>query len=224
MPRQIPLVNSSAFALVDDADYAFLMQWQWRLNNKGYAVRSEVIAGKRVYVNMHRVILDAPRGRYVDHIDNNKLNNTRINLRLCTGSQNQANRRLHRNNTSGFKGVTRRGDRWHARIEVNGKSIHLGYHDSAHQASLVYDHAARRYFGDFARLNHPRSPRMEAYEQRLHRILAGEQPKRALRAQTSRATGAKAQVCSSGRLLGQRVLASRDYLERKETTSGLLSG
>jgi hypothetical protein len=121
--------------------------------------------------------MNAPRGRYVDHIDNNKLNNTRSNLRLCTGSQNQANRRLHRNSSTGFKGVTRRGNRWHARIEVHGKSIHLGYHDDAFQASLIYDHAARRYFGDFARLNHPRSPRMEAYEQRLDRILAGEQPK-----------------------------------------------
>lgn len=54
MPRQIPLLNSPAFALVDDADYAFLSQWQWRRNNKGYAVRSELIAGKRVYFNMHR--------------------------------------------------------------------------------------------------------------------------------------------------------------------------
>src|SRR5690349_18751373 len=114
--RQIPLSNCSAFALVDDADYAFLMQWRWRRNNKGYAIRTETIGGKRFVINMHRVIMAAQRGQYVDHIDNDRLNNTRATLRLCTQSQNQANRRLHKNNTSGYKGVTRRGTKWHARI------------------------------------------------------------------------------------------------------------
>lgn len=176
MTQKILLTNRSSFAFVDDADYALLMQWRWRLNNKGYVVRSETIGGKRVVINMHRVIMDAQRGQYVDHIDNDKLNNTRSNLRLCTQSQNQANRRLHKNNTSGYKGVTRRGSRWHARIEVNGKSIHLGYHDSALQASRIYDHAARRFFGEFARLNHPTRPRTQGDEARLDAILAGEQP------------------------------------------------
>lgn len=160
MPQRIPLTNWADFAMVDEADYLFLRQWQWRRNSKGYAVRTEVIDGKRTYINMHRVILNTPHGLYVDHIDNNNLNNIRANLRLCTQSQNQANRRLHKNNTSSYKGVTRRGDRWHARIWVQGRMIHLGYHDKAYVASMVYDHAARRYFGEFARLNHPNMPPM----------------------------------------------------------------
>ena len=115
MTQKIPLFNNSSFALVDDVDYAFLMQWRWRRNNKGCAVRSEVINGKRVVINMHRVIMNAQRGQYVDHINNDRLNNTRANLRLCTQSQNQANRRRHKNNTSGYKCVTRRGSRFQSR-------------------------------------------------------------------------------------------------------------
>jgi hypothetical protein len=176
MSRPLPLSNCSAFTLVDDADFLFLSQWAWRRSTKGYVVRSETINGKRVYMNLHRVIMNAPRGLYVDHIDNDKLNNTRSNLRLCTQSQNQANRRLHKNNSSGFKGVTRRGNRWHARIWVQEKQIHLGYHDKAYQASMLYDHAARRFFGEFARLNHPDMPRMLSYEEKLDRILAQHEP------------------------------------------------
>ncbi len=177
MVQRIPLTNGSDFARVDDVDYAFLMQWRWRRNNKGYAVRDEIINGKRVTFNMHRIILNAQRGQYVDHIDNDTLNNCRANLRLCTQSQNQANRRKHRNNTSGYKGVTRRGDRWHARIEVRGRVIHLGYHDSAERASRVYDHAAMRFFGAYARTNHPNGEHIEYYERLLDQILAHQQPK-----------------------------------------------
>ncbi len=178
MPQQIPLANCTACTLVDDTDFAFLSQWRWRKNNKGYVVRSETVNGQRVYLNLHRVLLNALRGLYVDHINGNKLDNRRSNLRLCTQSQNQANRRLHRNNSSGFKGVTNRGSRWHARIWVREQQIHLGYHATAYRASLVYDHAARRFFGEFARLNHPNMPRMEGIEVILDQILSSHSPVR----------------------------------------------
>ena len=176
MPQRLPLSNCPDFTLVDDADFTFLSQWRWRKNNKGYIVRSETINGKRVYFNLHRVLLNAQRGQYVDHLDGNVKNNQRANLRLCTASENLANRGLFRNSTTRYKGVTRRGNRWHARIWLRKQMIHLGYHDDAYRASMLYDHAARRFFGPFARLNHPDMPRMEYYEQILDRILAGSAP------------------------------------------------
>ena len=50
--------------------------------------------------------------------------------------------------------------------------MHLGYHDSLYDASLIYDHAARRFFGDFARLNHPDMPQMRSVDRRLDALLA----------------------------------------------------
>jgi hypothetical protein len=172
MTQSIPLTKGNV-AIVDDQDYASLSQWRWRVNSKGYAIRSEYINGKEVVYCMHRIILGAERGQYVDHIDHNRLNNVRSNLRLCTQSQNQANRRLQKNSTTGYKGVTRRGDRWHARIWVEGKCIHLGYHANAYRAALIYDHAARRFFGEFAALNYPNGLQTAYFDAIVDGILSG---------------------------------------------------
>lgn len=126
---------------------------------------------------MHRIILGAKRGQYVDHIDHNRLNNTRSNLRLCTQSENQANRRLHKNSSTGYKGVTRHGSYRHARLWVNGTCVHLGYHEDAYTASMVYDHAARRFYGEFAQVNHPDTPSIPYYEALLDAILGRSQPR-----------------------------------------------
>lgn len=171
MTQSIPLTKGKV-ALVDDQDYAYLSQWRWRVNSKGYAIRSETINGKEVVYCMHRIILGAKRGQYVDHINHDRLNNIRANLRLCTQSQNQANRRLQKNSTTGYKGVTRSEDRWQARIWVRGRCIHLGYHDTAETAARVYDQAARRFFREFAGLNFPTSPASPIFDQMLDDILA----------------------------------------------------
>lgn len=89
--RWIPLTQGK-FALVDEADYEWLNQWNWQLSN-GYAVRSRRIPkGKRQAIYMHRVVCNAPIGTEVDHLDSDGLNNRRSNLRIATTSQNQRNR------------------------------------------------------------------------------------------------------------------------------------
>lgn len=91
--------------------------------------------------------------RDIDHKNHKKDDNRWCNLRLATDSQNQANRKLPRNNTSGYKGVS-----WHshygkyvASIEVRGKAIWLGAHESKELAAKAYIEAAKKYFGEFAR-------------------------------------------------------------------------
>ena len=113
-------------------------------------------ARRRVY--LHRWLLDAQPGQLVDHIDGNKLNNRRSNLRLVTRSQNQANRRHNRTSRSRYKGVTwhKRRKRWMARIQVRGRRITIGYYADALQAAYEYDAFARSYFGEYARVNFPR--------------------------------------------------------------------
>jgi hypothetical protein len=142
MSKQIPLTKGQ-FALVDDADYDWLNQWRWRLNSKGYAIRSFYVDGKEIVLCMHRVIMDAQPGQYVDHIDGNRLNNTRKNLRFVTQQQNLMYRHIFYNNSSGYKGVTLRNQRWHARIGLDDKIIHLGYYHDAETAALAYDVEAR---------------------------------------------------------------------------------
>ena len=105
---------------------------------------------------MHRLILDAPDGAQVDHIDHDSLNNQRSNLRLCTCSENQRNRRGRpKNNTSGYIGVAwyRRCGRWGSQIWVNGKDHWLGLFDDPAEAARVRDAAAKRLHGEFATLN-----------------------------------------------------------------------
>lgn len=116
-----------------------------------YAMRE--VEDKTTY--MHRVIMNCPEGMQVDHINGNKKDNRRSNLRICSASQNMANRSKPSNNTSGYKGVGWRKSRckWIASIRVNSNLYHLGSFDCKHQAALTYDIAAKKYFGEFADLN-----------------------------------------------------------------------
>jgi hypothetical protein len=98
MSHPIPLTRG-AYALVDDADYAWLTRWRWRLNSHGYAIRSIYVEEHEVHFSMHRVILNAQRGQFVDHIDHNRLNNTRANLRFVTRQENTRYRQRFRNSS-----------------------------------------------------------------------------------------------------------------------------
>jgi hypothetical protein len=88
----------------------------------------------------------------IDHRDGNPSNNRWSNLRRATVSQNNANRRLHRNNKCGFKGVVQNHiGRWVASIYKNGQRHHLGCFATAQEAHAAYVAAARKLFGEFAR-------------------------------------------------------------------------
>lgn len=141
-------LTQNKFALVDDEDYERLNQYKWYFSHYGYAVRPRNIF-------MHRVILKLIKGQEGDHRDLNTLNNQKFNLRAATRSQNNANHSLQRNNTSGYKGVSfnKRIKRFVAYTKVAGKYIHLGLFDDPILAAKAYDLAAKKYFGEYARLN-----------------------------------------------------------------------
>jgi len=123
-------------ALVDDEDYERLSKYTWRLHSKGYATRSSSTNGKETRLMMHREILETGEFQ-VDHVDRNKLNNQKDNLRIATNSINQFNKGKQKNNTSGTPGVfwDRSKNIWRARIQLDGKRIELGRFKTVDEAA-----------------------------------------------------------------------------------------
>lgn len=146
------------FALVDNEDFAYLNQWKWQLSNRGYASRPKWLKprklNKQTTIYMHRFILDFPVLE-VDHINMNKLDNRKENLRLVTDYQNALNRGKHKDNKSGFKGVSwvKRDKKYKAEITVNKKYNYLGLFDTKEEAAQAYNNEAKKYHGEFAKLN-----------------------------------------------------------------------
>ncbi len=155
--KEIPLTQGKV-AIVDAADFERLSQWKWsahKMKNTWYAVRGYRLNGKSFLVRMHREITNAEAKESVDHIDGDGLNNRRENLRRCSQQQNCANRGPSRNNTSGFKGVSWQKGKWRVGIKIAYRRIYLGSFDDIGEAARAYDDAARRLYGEFARLNFP---------------------------------------------------------------------
>ena len=139
---EIPLANSKKVALISKEDME-LTKLRWRLDNDGYAECTSKRSNKR----MHRhIFTDIPQGLVPDHINRDRLDSRRENLRLVTFRENTLNRKF-KNNTSGRVGV-----RWHkvanryiANIRVNGKLLHLGYFDDIKDAAKVRREAEINY-------------------------------------------------------------------------------
>lgn len=137
---------------IDKEDYERVSKVSW-YNHCGY-MRARM--GKKL-VSLHRYLLDlsTEEKRQVDHIDRNKLNNCKSNLRLATASQNGANRRRQVNSINNYKGVSWKKDKkkWTASITQNGKQKHIGYYTTEEGAAIAYNEKAIELFGDFACIN-----------------------------------------------------------------------
>lgn len=147
------ILTQGKVALVDDEDFERLNKHKWYCRN-GYAVRmTKFSLGKRQAILMHREIISPPQGLVVDHINGDGLDNRKKNLRACTHAENIRNQKLNRLNTTGYKGVCVNSKKWIARIKINGKLLYLGRYNTPEEAAQVYDEAARKYFGKFAKVN-----------------------------------------------------------------------
>lgn len=152
--KQIEL-SEGIVTLVDDEDFDIVSRHKWRLirmsGNYCYAVR---FVERKAFL-LHRELLGLAHGdvRVVDHIDGNGLNNCRANLRVCNQAENARNRRIHKNNKAGLKGVYRdnKSGRFRAQIRHNNTKVHLGSYGTPEEAHSVYLAAAQRLHGKFAR-------------------------------------------------------------------------
>ena len=143
--------GTGKFALVDDEDYELVNQYRWRINAYGYAETK--VKKKSIY--MHRLIMDAKKGKEVDHINHDKLDNQKSNLRICTRQQNGHNQRPQKNGSSQYKGVSylKTSKKWQAQITHNNEKIYIGVYKTESQAALAYNAKAKNLFGKFALLN-----------------------------------------------------------------------
>lgn len=138
---EIPLTKGK-IAIVDD-DMAHLLKWKFFLSDFGYARRTVCLGnGKRISVFLHHLVAGFPINKFqIDHINGDRLDNRRNNLRIVTRRQNQANRREHRGEklkNSKFVGVTKAKNKWAARIKINGRNISLGSFELEKTAGKAY--------------------------------------------------------------------------------------
>lgn len=139
-------LTQGKFALVDDEDFDYLNQMKWYFNSgTGYA--RTTIKGKKHY--MHRMINKTPKGLHTDHIDRNKLNNCKSNLRTVTNIINSWNKGKTIKNTSGVNGVTwsKRYSKWQAQLKIKGINHYLGRYDNIKDAELARKQGEILYHG-----------------------------------------------------------------------------
>lgn len=153
MAKEI-ILTQNKITIVDDEDFERLNKFKWHAHSTPhifYAART--FNNKMIY--MHRYIMKTEGKLQVDHINGNPLDNRKSNLRIVTQKQNTRNSKMKNTNTSGYKGVYwyKRSKKWCTHIHVDGKTINLGYFDDKNDAAKVYNEAAIKYFGEFAKLN-----------------------------------------------------------------------
>ena len=127
-------------------DLVYLSMFTWSINKRGY-LNARIDGKLRL---LHRVVMQSPSHLLIDHIDGDKMNNQRSNLRKATYAENMANLGVRKDSVTQIKGVTKKGDKWRARIQHQGKQYDLGTYDSVKEASKAYKEKAIELFGDFA--------------------------------------------------------------------------
>lgn len=150
--KEIPLTNGGV-VLVDDEDHERLARFRWT-TNKAYPC---LTGGRgRGVVYLHRMVMHAPPGQDVDHVNGDTYDARRANLRFCNDSQNQANRRKVVGRVP-IKGVCIHGDtgKYQAQVKKDGKNYHLGLYDDPVTAGRAYIKKARELHGEFAWSNVP---------------------------------------------------------------------
>lgn len=157
----IPLTRGY-IAIVDPEDYDELAQFNWYALVAGphsvYAARDIRRGGKRICEYMHARLTGYPQ---TDHKNGEGLDNRRSNLRRSTQLQNMRNARSRSGSSSKYLGVCwyKKGGKWMARITIEGRGIHLGYHEIEEDAARAYDKAAYERDPQFCRLNFPKDYR-----------------------------------------------------------------
>jgi len=150
------------YTIIDKEDSGLINKFSWHKRLDGYAVTDIIQNGKRKMIRMSRLILGLNNPKKVDHINRNRLDNRKVNLRYVTDSQNSINGGLRKNNTSGTAGVNKcihksfhNGKKysynyWESRIGINNEVKHLGLFKNKEEALKARKEAVEVYHGEYA--------------------------------------------------------------------------
>ena len=155
--KLLPLTNGQ-FAKVDDDIYEQIKNYTWRVSERGYVNRNEMRKGRvQRTVYLHKLVCPSPLGMKTDHINGDKYDCQKSNLRVCTQRQNIQNKSKQKNGKSIYKGVYPHpiNKTWIAGMTVNNKSVYLGSFKEERHAAMCYDIWAKDLHGEFAKLNFP---------------------------------------------------------------------
>lgn len=147
----IVLMKGGKQCRISKGSFEKIWPYTWCAEGTGYAMSRT--SGKAV--KMHRIILGAKKGQFVDHVDGDGFNNSLENLRLCRKQQNEFNSKIRADNSTGYKGVSfiKKSGRYRAYINKNGIRYELGTYETKVEAAQAYNEKALELFGEFARLN-----------------------------------------------------------------------
>jgi hypothetical protein len=134
--------------IVDKEDYEYLLGSAWELNTNGYPTCTK----KRKKVSMARELVICPPGMVVDHINGNRLDQRKKNLRVCSVTENNRNQSIRKGRR--FKGATyiKSMRKWRAIVRIQKQSF-VSYHETELEAAKSYNELAKKHYGQFARLN-----------------------------------------------------------------------
>ena len=136
----------------DIEDAVILKDKYWYEDDYGYLTTAVRVNGKYKYLKFHRLVMSAEKGQYVDHKNRNRADNRKDNLRICSHIDNDRNKSIQKNNTSGIIGVRfdKRRNKWIATIGINRKTVYLGRFINKDDAIKARLSAEKAYFGEFA--------------------------------------------------------------------------
>jgi len=142
--------------IVDNEDFNYLNQWKWHITSGGYAYRREYLGGgQRDFNNIyiHRLLLKNPIGFQTDHINGNRLDNRKENLRIVTASQNQMNKGIRSDNSTGYSGVwfDKSRNKWVAELWFEHKKVFSKRFSELDDAILARKIVEELYFQQYRR-------------------------------------------------------------------------
>lgn len=136
-------LNEKARAVIDLDDVEKCKSYKWVYRNDGYV--SSRTGGKGI--KLHRFIANTPKGMHTDHINRNRLDNRKCNLRICSQSENNLNKSAYKNNTSGRRGVKHKNGRYEAVIKYNKEKYYLGFFTNFDDAVKAREEAELKIYG-----------------------------------------------------------------------------
>lgn len=149
-PMESKIITSAGDVIIVDTDMLpVLSEYTWCLNTQRYPVSRT----KGTYVRLNRLVMDCDQTLVVDHINGDRLNNRKSNLRICKQVENSRNKGIGCNNQSGVPGVSKQPDgKWRVRIMVDRSEKALGVYGTFEEAVKVRREAEKYYFGEYARV------------------------------------------------------------------------